>query len=105
MLSTLAEAEQTTRYSIAHTRQRDTNMVFVVLGSSFFSGDSNRQQRWYTSMQSCVRGANLAGEVVVVANVNGRFKYYGPKTWHNYLRTVDMAWVNARLNKKLTCSF
>jgi hypothetical protein len=52
-----------------------------------------------------VRGANLAGEVVLVADVNRRFMFYGPKRWDGYLRTLDMQWVNARLNKSLTCNF
>jgi hypothetical protein len=37
--------------------------------------------------------------------VNGGFKFYGPKSWANYLSTLDMTWVNARLNKNLTCTF
>ncbi len=66
---------------------------------------SQAQARWYTSLQSCVRGAKLAGEVVAVSNVNGRFMTYGPKNWRNFLTTIDMNWVNARLNKELTCTF
>ncbi len=95
----------TNRYRVAHTREQNTNMVFVVISSSFFAGDSQAQARWYTSLQSCVRSVNLAGEVIAVSNVNGRFMYYGPKNWRNFLKTIDMNWVNARLNKELTCNF
>lgn len=98
-------AAQTVKYSVAHTRQRDTNMVIVVSGSSFFTANSKTQQLWYTALQSCVRSVNLAGTVVVVANVNGRFMFYGPNDWGNYLRTLDMSWVKARVNKELTCTF
>jgi hypothetical protein len=105
LLPSLAESKQTVHYRIAHTRQQDVNMVMVVTSPSFFSSGGNEQSRGYTALQSCVRGANLAGEVVLVADVNRRFMFYGPKRWDGYLRTLDMQWVNARLNKSLTCNF
>jgi hypothetical protein len=105
IFSVFASAAQTVTYNIAHTKQKDVNMVVVVTGSGFFNADSNAKERMWTAMRSCAKGANLAGEVVMVANVNGGFKFYGPKSWMNYLKTIDMTWVNARLNKKLTCTF
>jgi hypothetical protein len=105
LFSVSASAAQTVTYKIAHTRQKDVNMVVVVTGGSFFNADSNAKERMWTAMRSCAKGANLAGEVVMVANVNGGFKFYGPKSWMNYLKTIDMTWVNARLNKNLTCTF
>ncbi len=105
LFSVSASAAQTVTYKIAHTRQKDVNMVVVVTGGSFFNADSNAKERMWTAMRSCAKGANLAGEVVMVANVNGGFQFYGPKSWMNYLKTIDMTWVNARLNKNLTCTF
>ena len=105
LFSMFAEAAQTMTYKIAHTRQQDLNMVFVVTSSSFFNADSNAKERMWTAMRTCAKAANLAGDVVMVANVNGSFRSYGPKSWANYLKNLDMAWVNARLNKKLTCTF
>lgn len=105
VFSVVASATQTITYKIAHTRQRDVNMVFVVTGSGFFNADSNAKERMWTAMRSCSKSANLAGDVVMVANINGTFKYYGPKSWLDYLRTLDMTWVNARINKSLTCTF
>ena len=105
LFSMFADAAQTMTYKIAHTRQQDTNMVFVVTGSGFFNADSNAKERMWTAMRTCAKAANLAGDVVMVANINGGFKFYGPKSWANYLKNLDMTWVNARLNKKLTCTF
>jgi hypothetical protein len=103
--SVCASAAKTTTYKIAHTKQRDVNMVFVVTNSNFFSANANTKERWWTDMRACARSANIAGDVVMVANVNGVFNYYGPKNWGTYLKSLDMAWVNARLNKQLTCTF
>jgi hypothetical protein len=93
------------RYPVAHTRTRDVDMVVVKVGARFFEADQKTQARWYTDIQACVRSVKLGGTVIAVANVNGGFKYYGPKTWHNFLRTIDMPWVNARVNKEMTCRF
>jgi hypothetical protein len=52
-----------------------------------------------------VRSVKLAGTVVIVNDANNRVRYYGPKSWHNFLSTIDMKWVNARVNKEMTCHF
>jgi hypothetical protein len=80
-------------------------MVVVKIGPRFFEADLQTQSRWYTDIQACVRGVKLGGTLVVVSTVNGRFKFYGPKTWHDFLGTLDMPWVNARVNNEIACHF
>lgn len=98
-------AEQVTTYDIAHVRHRDTNMVFVVTNANFFRQSNATQERWWTALKVCVREANLSGTTIAVADVNGSLRFYGPKNWHKFLRTLDMDWVNARINKELTCYY
>jgi hypothetical protein len=105
LLASIASAEQVTTYSIAHTRYRDSNMVIVISNANFFEQSDETQERWFTALKVCSRNANLAGQVIVVANVNRRLRFYGPKSWHSFLRTIDMAWVRARVNKELTCHY
>jgi hypothetical protein len=102
--SQLAQAK-TTEFRIAHTRYQESNMVLIHVGANWFDQSLQVQEQWYTSLQSCVRSVNLAGTVIAVTNYNGGFKFYGPKSWHPFLRTIDMAWVNARKNKVMTCTF
>ena len=93
-------------YKIAHTRHQNANMVLIVTGNGFFTAAPEKSRLWYTSMKQCVKGLNLAGEVIVVANdPNRRFRWWGPTSWNNFLRTIDMEWVNARVNKQITCNF
>lgn len=101
----MAFAAETAKFRAAHTSVRDTSMLIFIVGDSFFDQNSQTQQRWYTSLQSCARSVKLAGEVIAVANVNGTFRSYGPKSWGEFLRTIDMPWVNARVNKEITCAF
>ena len=105
MWASLSIAAEPTKFRVAHTNVRDTNMVFIVVGEKFFEVDNQTQKRWYTSLQSCVRNVKLAGEVVAVANVKGALKTYGPKNWNDFLSTIDAAWVDARINKELSCTF
>lgn len=101
-----APATAATSFPVAHTRARNVDMVLVKVAPNFFSVDAKTQERWYTDLQACVRRVNLAGTVVAVGQgAQGGFRYYGPKTWHDFLRSIDMAWVNARVNKQMTCSF
>jgi hypothetical protein len=105
ILAAEAAAQSSVNYPVAHTRTRDVDMVVVKVGSSFFAADLATQARWYTDIQACVRSVRMGGTVIAVSSVNGGFRYYGPKTWHNFLGTIDMAWVNARVNKTMTCRF
>ena len=41
----------------------------------------------------------------VVANVDGGFRYWGPVNARDFLSTLDMNWVNARVNKEMNCTF
>jgi hypothetical protein len=105
-LAPIQEAQASTnRYKIAHVKHQGNNMVIVWVSRNFFYGSNQDQSRWFTAIQQCVRSANLAGQTLLVTEDNGRFRYYGPNNWHNFLRTIDREWVRVRLNKELTCTF
>jgi hypothetical protein len=105
LLLTEALAQRPKTYSVAHTRTRNVDMIAVKVSPRYFDADAKTQAQLYTDFQACARRANLGGTVVVVSAVNGRMRYYGPKTWHTFLSSLDMAWIDARVNKNLTCQF
>lgn len=100
-----ATAEEATTYDIAHINHRGSNMVLVITSDDFFYQSENTQARWYTALKACVREANLAGQAIVIADVDDQLRFYGPKSWHKFLRTLDMDWVRTRVNKELTCYY
>lgn len=101
-----APAHAATNFPVAHTRARNVDMVLVKVSPSFFAADLRTQERWYTDLQACVRRVKLAGTVVAVGQGGGgSFRFYGPNSWHDFLRSIDMAWVNARVNKQMSCQF
>lgn len=95
----------TNKYNVAHVKHQGSNMVIVVISPRFFRGSSADQKRWFTGIEQCVRSVNLAGQTLLVTNDNGRYFFYGPNNWHNFMRTINMSWVNSRINKSLTCNF
>jgi len=100
-----AAASSAVKYSVAHVKSHDRSWVFVKVSPRFLTADNAQVQKWYTAVQACARGANFAGDVVVVANVDGGFRYWGPVNAREFLRTLDMNWVNARVNKEMNCTF
>lgn len=100
-----APVSQAVKYSVAHTRSRNRDWVFVKASPRFFSADETQIRKWYTDVQACVRSVKLGGDVVVVANVNGAFRYWGPIDARQFLNTLDMNWVNTRINKEMSCHF
>lgn len=104
VLATSAVAGAATRYNVAHVRHQNSNMVIVVVGPGFFNGSRADQNRWFTGIEQCVKSLNYAGQTLLVGNVNGRFYFHGPNSWHNFLRTINMNWVNARINKWISCA-
>ena len=103
-VATSAAAEHKS-FRIAHVRYKDQNYVFVKVAPTFFSGDLAAEERGYTDLKACAREAQLDGHVFAVAVVNKRFKFYGPKNYHDVVRYLDMEWVNARVNGDLNCEF
>src|SRR5215467_8066419 len=93
-LSVFAEKKS---YKIARVHYKDQDWVFVKVDPRFFSGDLNAEQREYTDVRVCARESHESGNVFVVAVVNRKFKFYGPKNFHDIVRNLDMSWVNARI--------
>jgi hypothetical protein len=100
-----AFAQRPQTYAIAHTRTQNVDMIAVKVGARYFEADAKTQARLYTDFQACARRANLGGTVILVSSVKGRLRYYGPKTWHTFLSSLNVDWIDARVNKNLTCKF
>jgi hypothetical protein len=100
-----AEEGEASEFYVAVVPFKNTTGIFVVVDKDFFAQNARTQQAWFEDIQECARESRLRGQVVAVANVKRQFRYYGPKSWHTFLRTVDMEWVSERVNRELTCYF
>lgn len=101
----LSQAAETIVYDVAHVRHQDVNMVFVKISPNFFNSDAPIQAKWYKAVQSCMQSKRLDGSTIAVSDFRDRFMYYGPNSLKPFVSTVNMKWVNARVNKKVTCIY
>ena len=105
LLAAPAQAAETIVYDVAHVRLQDVNLVIVKISPNFFNSDAPIQAKWYTAVKSCMRASRLNGEAVAVGDFQNRFNYYGPNSVKLLVSTLNMKWVNARINKKVTCNY
>lgn len=99
--STVAEAA---RYRVAYVRERGSNMVIVVSGA-FFNSTDQQKRGWFPQIEACAKSAGLVGQTLIVGSPNGGYYYWGPTDYQPFLRSINMDWVNKRVNKELTCNF
>ena len=102
-LAFAASGTQAATYKAAHAKYREADFLFVVVGSEFFGQAEAAKERQLGAMRACAQKARLDGDVVIVASDKGRLRTYSDAKWTKFLQPLDWKWVNARVNKKLTC--
>ena len=91
-------------YEIAHIRKQGQDMIIVPVSSSVGSKNQQKQNEIKDSLQIYAADAGLAGIVCLVWSSGNRFNFLAPQQWHGFLRSIDMRFVAANINKKLTCN-
>lgn len=92
-------------YDVAHIREQGVDLIIVPLESSFARKSKSAQLETQSYLQACAESAGLAGTVVPVwQDSSGRMGFLAPDNWHSYLRRIDLGFVAANINRKLTCT-
>jgi hypothetical protein len=91
------------KFKIAHIKEQGQQMVLVPLDSSFGHKSDADQQATIAALQACVRGAKLAGTVVVAWRSGNTFKFIAPRPWHPFFKSISYMQIIASCNKELTC--
>jgi hypothetical protein len=90
------------RYSVAHVRERGTDLIIVPLQPSFGRKTLQQQQEDISELQARALAAGLAGIVVPVWDSGGgRMAFLAPQKWHPYFRSLDLPGVFANINREL----
>ena len=98
-------ASAASTFDVAHFREQNTDIIAVVLPSKVNSYPSSDKKALHTSFEKCARSARMSGNVVMVwPKSNGAMGWYGPTRWSNFMNSLNMKWIKARVNKELTCS-
>ena len=91
-------------FDIAHIREQGNDLIMVIVPTKFDRYATSDKQLVSASLQKCSKEARISGKVVLVWNKpNGSMGFFGPTPWHPFLKSINMRWVKARVNKELSC--
>lgn len=90
------------RYKVAHLHEQQQDMIIVPLESNFKYKTSDDQQHEIEALQLHATGAGLKGRVVPVwDNGGGCMGFNAPPNWHPYFKSINLAFVFAKINREL----
>lgn len=93
-------------FQIAHIREQGVDLVITPLDTEFGLRTQTEQRRIAALLQACAKNAGLEGTVVPVwDNGDGRMAFLAPREFHPFLRTIDLSFVMANINRTLKCGF
>jgi hypothetical protein len=91
-------------YYVAKICEQGENMILVAVDSSFQYKILSYQREIAVALHRCAAAAGLKGIVIPVwEDFFGSFCFLAPTTWHPFLRTIDMDYVLANYNDKISC--
>jgi hypothetical protein len=89
-------------FDIAHIRRGGQDMIIVPLSHDFGLKSSAAQREIIARLQVAARAAGLGGTTVPVWEAGGRMMFIAPQPWHPFFRSIDLGFVAANINKRLT---
>ena len=97
-------ASAVTHYTVAHTRIRGQDVVIFPVSGKMRTIPSSDKEAIVRRLTRCANSAGLSGRAVIAwPNNNGGVGAYGPTKVIPHFETINMSWVNQRVNKKLAC--
>lgn len=91
-------------YDVAHIREQGVDLIIVPLKASFGRKSRSEQAEIQSYLQQCATSAGLAGTIVPVwEGSSGRMAFIAPTNWHAFFKSINMNFVAANINRKLTC--
>lgn len=89
-------------FSVAHIREQGQNMLLFPLDRRFGHKSDADQQDVLSELEFRAHDAGLAGEAVALWENGNRMHFLGPPRWHNFLGSINMRFVLANVNKKIS---
>jgi hypothetical protein len=90
-------------YKVAHIHEQGQDMIIFPLGSQFGRMTSSDQDAELNTLGFRANAAGLKGAAVAVwDNGGGRMGFFGPQQWHQFLRSINLRFVLANVNKEIS---
>lgn len=87
---------------VAHIREQGQDLIIVPLDRSFEFRSEEEQYETLADIQHAATSAGLRGKVVPVWPSGSRLKFIAPQPWHPFLRSINLTFVRANLNRSLS---
>jgi hypothetical protein len=87
---------------LAHIREQGQDMIIFPLDQSFGNKSSHDQEEALFELECRANNAGLAGHAVVIWQHGQHTHFRGPSKWQNFLRSINMRWALANVNKELS---
>lgn len=89
------------QFDVAHIREQGQDMLLFPLDSSFHQKPQAAQNSALAELQTRARQAGLAGRAAAIWEYGGRTYTLGPQPWQSFLRSIDVDFVLANVNREL----
>jgi hypothetical protein len=89
-------------YDVAHIREQGQDMLLFPLGDRFGRTLEIDQRTILAELERRAHAAGLAGEAAAVWQSGGRTYTLGPRSWAGFLRSIDLRFVMANVNRKIS---
>ena len=91
-------------FDVAHIREQGVDLIIIPLKPAFGQKPLAEQRSLTADLQAAATSADLAGTVVPVWDAGaGRMGFLAPPKWRAFLSSIDLTFVAANINRKLTC--
>ncbi|MEQ9416347.1 MAG: hypothetical protein RJQ08_02235 [Salinisphaeraceae bacterium] len=90
-------------YDIAHLRHQGQDIIIVPVEDVFENYTQDEQMELRDSLQFYAQDADLRGTVCIVWQRGNRLRFLAPKPWWPFFESIDMHFVRANINRRLTC--
>lgn len=92
-----------TSFEVAHIRHQNVNLIITPVDRKFSRMSQKDQDLALQDIQMMATSAGLAGTVVPVWDAGGgRMAFRAPSRWHAFLRSKNLGWVAANINKRIS---
>jgi hypothetical protein len=90
-------------FKLAHVREQRQDMLIFPLDHSFGNKTADDQREALAELQMRAHGTGLAGKAVAVWDAGGgRMAFLGPTNWQAFLRSINLRFVLANVNREIS---
>ncbi len=91
------------KYDVAYVNKDGVDLIIIPLANDYEWKADALQREIIAGLQVCASAAGLRGTVVPVWQAGGYMKFIAPPNWHSFFQSIDMNYIAANINRKLTC--